>query len=134
MAEYIFRHRIGNRGGWTSKSAGTWASYGSPASQHAQEALTEWELDLSPHRSQPIEEELVAESGLIAVMTAQHQMEVMRQFPEAGDRVRLLTSFGTGNGAPDISDPIGMSLHVYRHVRDQIDSAMADLIIHIMES
>ena len=134
MAEYIFRHHIDGRDGWTSKSAGTFATHGSPASQHAREALREWNLDLSPHQSQPLSQELMDESGLIAVMTRQHQHEVVRQFPDTVDRVRQLTSFGISGEAPDVSDPIGMSLHVYRHVRDQIDSAIADLILDLIGS
>ena len=133
LAEYLFRHRLRDQSEWTAQSAGVFAAQGVMASQHSVEALAEWDIDLSPHRSQPLTADLVKGSDIIAVMTEGHRREVLNQFPEAAERVYLLTAFGTGEGAPDISDPIGLSLHVYRSVRDQIDSALADLILWIRE-
>ncbi len=133
MAEYIFRHRVGKDAEWQSCSAGVWAMHGSPASKYAIDALAEWDIDLTPHKSQPLTAELVAASNLVAVMTDQHHREIVSQFPDAADRVRLLMSFGTSGIDRNVGDPIGLSLHVYRTIRDQIDSALADLILYLMQ-
>ncbi|MEM7391671.1 MAG: ribose 5-phosphate isomerase B, partial [Verrucomicrobiota bacterium] len=45
----------------------------------------------------------------------------------------LLTSFGTSDVAEDIPDPIGQSVNVYKHVRDWMDGAIADMILHMVE-
>jgi protein-tyrosine-phosphatase len=133
MAEYIFRHRMGDDGRWEAQSAGVFAITGSRASSQAVDVLHEWKVDLRPHRSQPLTEDLVRQSELVVVMTTGHQREVLAQFPQAAEKVHLLTSFGTDSDSPDIADPIGLSVHVYRTIRDQIDSAMADLILHLMD-
>jgi len=133
MAEYLFRHRIGDHSGWESQSAGVFAGSGMAASHSSVEALADWNINLAPHRSQPLTRELAAASDWIVVMTDQHLHDVVSQFPEAAPRVRLLTSFGTDGDTPDIPDPIGMSIHVYRTTRDRIDSAMADLILFLKE-
>jgi glycine hydroxymethyltransferase len=45
----------------------------------------------------------------------------------------LLTDFGVAADARDIPDPIGLSVGVYRKVRDQIISAVSDLILVMNE-
>ena len=125
MAEVLFRHRVGNGTGWTAASAGIYAGAGSPASNNAVEAIRELQLDLTGHRSQPLTAELVNTSDLIVVMTAAHRFHLLQDFPEVGNRVCLLKSFGTSKVAADISDPFGGSLNVYRRIRDEIDRALA---------
>jgi protein-tyrosine-phosphatase len=75
----------------------------------------------------------VDRAGLIVVMTAAHAEELTHWFPEAAGRVRLLGSFGTRPETRDVADPIGQPTSVYRHVRDQIESALADLILFLRE-
>jgi len=133
MAEHIFRQRVGKESGWTSGSAGLIAVDGIPASANAVQALAEWKIDLTGHRSRPVTAGLLASADLIVVMTDQHLQTVLQENPDLRGRVRLLTTFGTGKEARNIPDPIGQSLHVYRTVRDQIDSAVADLILDLME-
>ncbi|MCZ7592254.1 MAG: low molecular weight protein arginine phosphatase [Kiritimatiellae bacterium] len=133
MAEAILRHRLGNRPGWRVKSAGVAALTGVPASAEALVALREWQIDVRQHRSQPLTQKLVEESDWIIVMTRGHAQAVLSMFPEARDRVRLLTEFGTDRRMEDIPDPIGMSLDVYRFTRDRIDRAIADVLLTILE-
>jgi len=53
--------------------------------------------------------------------------------PESEGKVFLLKSFGIAKCATDIYDPVGEALDVYRRVRDEIDAALPDLILYIME-
>ncbi|HMP76819.1 MAG TPA: ribose 5-phosphate isomerase B [Kiritimatiellia bacterium] len=132
MAEAIFRHRLGDRPGWTVGSAGVAAGRGLPASGEAVRALKEWGVDLSKHKSRPLTGALVDAADWIIVMTDGHAQVVKAVFPEAADRVRLLTDFGARRGG-DVPDPIGQSLDVYRHTRDQIDRAMADVLLSVLQ-
>ncbi len=133
MAEYLFRARLGEDHGWKAVSAGTAAVPGWPASEEAVYALREMGIDARGHRSQPLTRGLIETSALVVTMTARHRDEVIRLCPTAADRTRLLTSFGLSAKSMDVPDPIGMSLDVYRHTRDVLDSAMADVILTLME-
>ncbi len=133
MAEAIFRHRLGDRPGWTVGSAGVAALPGQPASADARRALMEWNIDLSRHRSRVLSQKLVDAADWLVVMTAGHAQVVKAVFPEARDRVRLLTDFGARRMAEDIPDPIGQSLDVYRFTRDRIDRAVADVLLSVLE-
>ncbi len=132
MAECILRHRLGGKKDISIQSAGVHAVDGTAASENAVKVLREWDMDLSPHRSRRLTDGLVMEADLILVMTEAHKSEVLRQWPEAGEKVRLLCSFGTQGESRDIPDPIGLSLDAYRRIRDEIDSAISDLILYLM--
>lgn len=131
MAAALFRHRIGNEMQWEACSAGTYAGAGFPASSNAVEAMHELGIDLEGHRSQPLTAELVQQVDLIVTMAAGHRFEILRDFPEVGNRVFLIKSFGTSKVPADISDPFGGSLNIYRKIRDEIDQALSDLILFI---
>jgi protein-tyrosine-phosphatase len=133
MAEYILRARLGPKTDWQVASAGVAAARGFPASAAAVEACRELNVDLRPHRSQPVTPALLEASQWIVVMTAAHREHLARLHPHTAPRIRLLKSFGFSEGFGDIPDPIGGSLEVYRTVRDQIESALSDLILFLME-
>lgn len=96
-------------------------------------ALKEKGIDARGHQSQPVTRSLLAKADIIVAMTRRHREEVIRYDATLAPRIRLLTSFGTAPRLDDIPDPIGQSLDVYRRTRDVIDSAMADVILYIME-
>jgi glycine hydroxymethyltransferase len=128
------RRRLGEGSGVTVSSAGLFAAYGMPPSPEAVQALLEIGIDLRLHRSRPISREMLEEATLVAVMTEQHQREILTSFPEAAGRTFLLKSFGTAKKkAGDIADPIGHPIEVYRNVRQELDSAISDLILHLVD-
>lgn len=131
MAEALFRHRIGRDMNWETQSAGVYARTGSPASPNAIEALRELGIDLTPHRSQTVTAELVQQSSLIVAMTSGHAAQILEWFPEVGNKVCLINSFGTSKVPADVSDPFGGSLNTYKQTRDEIDRALSDLILFI---
>lgn len=131
MAEVLFRHRMGANSEWEAASAGTFAALGHPASENAVLAVKELGIDLSGHRSQPLTAELLAEADMIVVMTAEHRFHLLEVFPEVGNRVFLIKSFGTSKVPGDVSDPYGGSLNTYKRIRDEIDRALSDLILFI---
>ena len=131
MAEYLLRHHLGPDSGWTVGSAGLHAGPGQPASAAAVAVLAEHGIDLRGHRSRPLTREMVDGAALVVVMTAAHAGDVMSRYPQARDRVRLLKSFDRGSGGGDISDPIGGGIRDYRDIREEIESALLDLIMHL---
>jgi protein-tyrosine-phosphatase len=131
MAEALFRHRIGEGMEWEADSAGLYAANGSPASTNAIQALEELGIDLTKHQSKFLDPELAEEADLIVPMTASHRFDLLQNFPEVGNRVCLIKSFGTGKVPADISDPFGGSLDIYRETRDEIDRAISDLVLFL---
>jgi protein-tyrosine-phosphatase len=131
MAEALFLHRLGEQEAWQACSAGIYAGAGTPASDHAIEVMHELGLDISGHRSRPLTAELVDRSDLIVTMTASHRFEILQDFPEVGNRVYLIKSFGTSKVPDDIPDPVGGSVEAYRKTRDEIHRAVSDLILFI---
>ena len=132
MAEALLRHRLGERAPCRIESAGVMAPLGMPISEEAAEALSEIGVDAADHVSQPVSPPLLDDADLIVCMTASHAAVLTQLFPAVRDRVALLHSFGS---APDrdVADPAGGSLAVYRHTRDEIDAALADLILFLRD-
>lgn len=130
MAEALFKFRKADLD-WQTQSAGVFASAGSPASANAITAAQELGADLTQHKSQPLTAELVEKADLIITMTEAHRHHVLDAFPEVGNRVCLINSFGTSKVPADVSDPFGGSLNTYKRTRDEIDRALSDLILFI---
>jgi protein-tyrosine-phosphatase/tRNA A37 threonylcarbamoyladenosine synthetase subunit TsaC/SUA5/YrdC len=133
MAEAIFRRlaaeRLGcppeaiERHGVVVTSAGLAAWAGGPASAGAVEAAAELGGDLRGHESQPLTESLVQQADVILTMTAAHRAALLAQFPEAGDRVVMLSP-----DRRDVIDPIGGSLETYRSCARQIQAHLQERI------
>ena len=130
MAEAMFRQavaeRIGcspddvDRHGVVVTSAGLAAWAGGQASVNAVEAVAELGADLRGHTSQPLTESLIRQADMILTMTASHRAAVLAQFPDAGDRVTMLSP-----DRRDVIDPIGGSLDTYRSCARQIREHLA---------
>lgn len=130
MAEALFRKVVAERLGCgpeeidqrgvvvTSAGLAAWA--GGPASSNALEAVGELGADLRGHSSQPLTESLVRQADVILTMTASHRAALLGQFPEAGDRVAMLSP-----DRRDVIDPIGGSLDTYRSCARQIREHLA---------
>lgn len=134
MAERLFRARMSADSGWTAVSAGTSAVAGWPASEEAVIALKEKGIELIDHASQPVTRELLSGSDLIFTMTDRHKQDILRFDPAVADKVHLVTSFATDGKIAEVPDPIGLSVDVYRHTRDVLESAIADIILYIMDN
>jgi glycine hydroxymethyltransferase len=131
MAEYLFHRHLESHPGWATCSAGVMAGYGAPASPYAITAAREVAVDMREHRSQPLSEDLVADAAIIVVMTGTHRDILCDRYPAAEPKVKLLKSFDPDSDGDDVLDPIGMSLDVYRHVRDEISTALLGLDAHL---
>jgi len=128
MAEYMLRRRLGKDSGWRVSSAGIIAGAGMTASEVAVAAMQEVGIDLRPHRSRPLDQELVDGSELVMVMTASHRDQLRSLFPKDLDKVYLLASFAKDGEKDDIEDPIGLNTAAYRAVRARIEQALPGLM------
>ncbi|HDQ99112.1 MAG TPA: low molecular weight protein arginine phosphatase [candidate division WOR-3 bacterium] len=96
-------------------SAGTDAPAGAPATRAAVEAAAGLGADISGHRAQLLNAELVAGADLVLVMEEYHRRRVLELACGEGSRVRLLGEYLPGaEPGREIADPVGRPLEVYR--------------------
>jgi protein-tyrosine phosphatase len=133
MAEYLLRRWLGADTSWEVASAGVATFDGMPASEAAVDALEEEGMDASGHRSQQLTRVLVDGADLIVVMTQSHRRVILERFPKVKNKVVMLNAFNGARRNQDVEDPIGMSLDVYRAIRDEMNAAMPDLVLHLHE-
>jgi protein-tyrosine-phosphatase len=131
MAEAMATYLTRSVPGWSFSSAGLFAHPGSRASDGAVQVLQEKGLDLSGHRSRLADAGLVGQSDWVIPMTRGHEQLLLESFPLSPEKVRTLMSFSKG-GPEDVFDPFGGSVDSYRVVRDQIESALSDLILAVV--
>lgn len=131
MAEALFTRWAAKDGSWRARSAGLSALNGAPASRGTLSAMAEREADLSTHRSRLLVQAHIDEADLVVVMTRAHRQAVLKRFPEAAGKVALLNQFSPVHPGDDVPDPFGMGVEVYRAIRDEIEAAMPDLVLHL---
>ena len=134
MAEGLLRAMLPKTCDWEIFSAGVCAANGWPASDHAVEALREKGIDISNITSQTLTPNLIEEADLLVTMTQGHRQAILAVAPKSEGKVFLLKSFGIAECAADINDPVGGSLELYCRVRDEIEAALPDLILYMMEA
>jgi protein-tyrosine phosphatase len=123
MAEVVARDAIARRG-WRHvavRSAGVSAPAGMPASHFADAAVRDRGLDLSIHRSRPLDPELLEWADIILAMSPSH-LAVIDALGGA-DKADLLGDFAANDEAAGIavSDPFGGDESTYRKTLWQIE-------------
>jgi len=108
-------------------SAGLFTVDGLPASAYAIEAMKEWGIDLSGHRSRQLNRSLVERADHIVGMTAEHVESLLVQYPEEHSRIRTLELL-------DIPDPYGKSLETYRVVRGLLKEWSHNLLNYLFDT
>ncbi len=114
MAEALLKDlaaQYGETDRWRIQSAGTWAEPGRAATSPAQTVMQRRNIDLTAHRSRPVDEQLLAESAVILVMTRHHQEALRAEFPAVSGKIYLVSQLI--DRSFDIEDPYGGSLEDY---------------------
>jgi protein-tyrosine-phosphatase len=127
MAEVLFKQEVvrrGEAGQWQIQSAGTWTEQGLPATQFSQVVMARRQIDLAPHRSQPVDGELLRAADVVLVMTHNHRESLQAEFPEIAERVYLLSQLIDRKF--DIEDPYGGSLEDYEVCADDIQKILTN--------
>lgn len=91
-------------------SAGLFAANGAPVTPFAVEAVKDI-VDISEHRSRPLSVPIMEAADIVVGMTEGHKAILLRQFPDAKDRITTLAEWAGETG--DVPDPFGESQEVY---------------------
>ena len=102
-------------------SAGLTAREGDPADSVYVDMAQTLGLDLTHHRSKPVNHDLMTEADLILVMTGGHKRRLSERYPQFSGKIMLL-GYWIDGGIP-ISDPHRKSVDAYRQVFKQIRDA-----------
>lgn len=107
-------------------SAGTHAGTGSPASDAMVSLAPDFGVDLSDHRSRPLDRSLARASDWLLCATGRHRQLILAQWPDLDPtRVRLYQDAVPGSEGHDVPDPYGLDTSVYELSAALIDRAMA---------
>jgi protein-tyrosine-phosphatase len=154
MAEALLRAAAERHGcSIEVESVGTWAYFGNPATDEAVEVLRQRGIDLSPHRSRPLEPSALAEADVVVAMTSVHRREILQIAPEVERKLILmkeLVEMGLEGelpdaaearlerllGAPrpkwrralDLDDPIGKPIGAYERAVAEIEVGIEVLV------
>ncbi|MFC1798832.1 low molecular weight protein arginine phosphatase [Thermodesulfobacteriota bacterium] len=123
LAEKLMQHEIELRQltGVFVKSAGVYANPGSLPDPKMVAYLNQNQIVASDHASSRIDDENIRWADHILVMEKSHAEEIVRLWPDAGEKVDLLGRFVSMDGsADDVVDPFGRTPFHYRLAQSQI--------------
>src|SRR5256714_15304045 len=112
-------------------SAGTSAWDGAPASDGSLLVGMERNMDLSAHRAQSLNRDLVRDADLILAM-GPHHLERIEALGGSGKGFLLSDFASYGASVRPISDPIGAELDVYRATTDELEEEIRRAMDRIM--
>lgn len=113
--------------GYKIASCGVIAMNGIGASPESVRFCDSKGVDISGHKSQRPDAEMLRESDYIFTMSAGHKNDIISISPEAGEKCMLLESSG------DISDPIGAGYNVYKTCGVIIEKAVNKRINELLK-
>jgi len=133
MAEGLFRKLLAEKlgcsedmlvdRGYVVASAGLSAALGGPPAAEAVQILSQKQIDLRNHESQPLTPRLLQQADYIYTMTRGHRDTILWEYPDLADRVRLLSQ-----DEMDIPDPIGSGLDEYARCAEVIEKNVRILL------
>ena len=136
LSEHLYCRQLRRLGAnveeWKVDSAGTWTHPGLPVMPLAQQVGCEIGLDLSEHRSQPIDNVALEKYQMIITMESGQREAISTEFPDAAPRVTQLSQLAHGM-IYDIADPIGQPLSAYQSTVRQLEQLMALATPRIIE-
>jgi protein-tyrosine-phosphatase len=126
MGEAILKRLVANRSDateWRIQSAGTWADEGNPATQYSQVVMLQQGMDISTHRSQPINEDLICQFDLILTMESHHKEGLQVAYKQFSDRIFMISEMA--GKVEDISDPIGGDFEDYKETARKLEQMLS---------
>jgi len=98
---------------------------GNPAHPNAVKVCAEIDLDLTPHRAQPLTPDLLEWADWVLVMELAHSRGARDMLPTKDDHILLLGSFC---GKLEIDDPLGGWKRRFRKSRDEIKDCVQNFM------
>ena len=109
-------------------SAGIAARQGDPISDNAAIAMKKVGLDLSPHASQPVTQQLLDGALAVLCMTESHRAMIQLRFERVPKHLYLFREFLPPPVDPEVDDPYGGPLSVYETCRDNLVEAVPSVV------
>ncbi len=119
LKDYLAKNQTESPTRWTIESAGTWTEAGRPPMALAEETAWNHGLDISDHRSRPIEEIIMADFDLILTMETGQRDALRAEFGENVGRI-FAFSEATAGFPYDIDDPVGKDPSSYERTFSQL--------------
>jgi len=104
---------------WHVESAGTWAMDGSSPAINSKVVMELMGMDISAHRSQPINLKMLQNFDLILTMEEEHKRWLKAQYRDFADRIYLLSEMV--DQYEDIPDPIGGEMADYQEIAQLLE-------------
>ena len=120
MAEGFFNMLCDKSDNISAISRGTFAENGAPASRFSVISAAELGADISDHQASQLTQSDVSCADYIFTMTKAHKNLIVSAFPDFSNKVFSISEFAS---CPDISDPYGGDLSVYRECAAEIYDA-----------
>ena len=153
MAEALLRKMLKDKGIGEDKvlvkSAGVSAPEGASPTKDTIEVMWNLGIDVAEHRARRLNDDEIREADLILVMDRFHKEEIIKRAPGSRDKVLLLKEYNNPKGDKalplvdgkaypvdkdlDIQDPIGRPIDVYQDVLIDIQGALANVVVSLME-
>ncbi len=119
-------------GVWRVESAGLYAQTGQPATPPTQTVAAEYGLDLTDHRSRPLDAMTLDEFAWIVVMEEIQADALRAAYPPLASAVHTL---GRLAGLPaDVADPTGHSLAEHRAAYRQMDRYLRAALLQMLKT
>jgi protein-tyrosine-phosphatase len=120
VAEGLLRQRLQESGleTWKVSSAGTWAQIRRGAASTSISLMAERGIDISEHQAREVTAALLEDADLILCMESGHAEALRVEFPDAAERIFLLSEMSGGNQG--ISDPYGGPVTGYVKMIDEV--------------
>jgi glycine hydroxymethyltransferase len=136
MAEVLFRDLVKDKQDYHVSSAGVHAADGEKASDNTAAVLRDVGLDISKFRSQQLTPELLEEATHLFVMTQGHRHAIEDYFPEAAEKIYLVTEFMADDNlrGRDVPDPYGMNKAIYAATRKVFEAALPSVFAYIEQT
>jgi len=137
LAEGILKNLLKSRGieHIHVSSTGTAGLDNFPASENAVEAAILWYIDISKHRSRPINRQIIESADLILAMSPDHVNYILNTCPSAKNRTYLIKGFPKpfSPSQEGVRDPIGGPLELYNQTYLELDEIIRRIERDIVE-
>jgi len=108
---------------WDISSAGVNAMNGTGPNSVINFILSRRGLSVAKHRSRLVDKKLINRYYWIIVMERKHQENLVKQFPDAADRIQVMREFGAFSPPDDVDmpDPTGKEIDDYTELFSILD-------------
>ena len=117
---------------WYIDSAGVWAHYGNPPAPFSQLVMHEMGIDISSHRSQPVNNEFLKNFDLILTMESIHKEILQNQYLRIAERIYMLSEMV--GIIKDIGDPISGEIEDYQATADELELILSEGLDRILRT